>query len=199
VRFARSPHVRRSTPTLDRVSLIALRSDSTRKPNAKAGLILSAVAVAGLAVLAPSMGVRTAFLYMAGLLVPAVWIALVARSRSIFLDPTRRMIVVRWRSPIFGRRQAELPLERFSHVVSYHPYRSPPAIVVALVERSGDRELVVEGFSAQYKRRGFWSSLKLVEGDAAQQLRTTVSVKTGLPNVGYRGVCAGLSASERAI
>lgn len=154
------------------------------------------VAAACIAALAPSIGIGAALLCMACLLVPVAWIALLGRSRTILVDPERRMLVVRWRSALFRRRQAELPLERFAHVVSYHPFATPPAIVVALVERTGDRELVVAGFSAAYRGRSFWSLPRPVEGQEARQLRTTLAARLGLADGGYRGMSPRLRPSE---
>lgn len=93
----------------------------------------------------------------------------------------------------------KLSLDRFSHVVSYHPFREKPTIVVALVERTGDRELVVDSFSPEHGRRGFWRSSTLLEGEAAKQFRARLALETGLPDGGYRGVCAALPPSEKTM
>jgi hypothetical protein len=82
-------------------------------------------------------------------------------------------------------------------VVSYHPLATPPTICVALLERGAGRALVTADLPATYQRRGFWSSLKLVEGNAAKQLRISLSNKVGIPDGGYKGTFPGLWASER--
>lgn len=182
------------------MSLVDLNPGSKRRVDMQAGLIFLISAVLGVVGLGPSLGVRATCVYLGSLLLFMAWVVLIARSHVILLDPARRMIVVQRRNALLMRRRKELSLERFSHVTSYHPFGSSPKIVVAMVEKSGDRELVVDQFPAYYKRGGFWSPLKIVEGEDARLLRTGVCRKTGLADGGYRGprACARLAASERA-
>lgn len=179
------------------MALLPLSPPPDRRRNLKAALILIGAAAAFLAVLAPSTGYRGALLFTGCLLVPTAWIALVARSRTVLFNSEHRTVTVRWRSAVFERRSAELSLERFACVVSYHPLGTPPAIRVALLERGAGRALVIAELPAKYQRRGFWSSLKLVEGDAAKQLRISLSIKVDIPDGGYKGTFPGLWASER--
>ncbi|MBE7368003.1 hypothetical protein [Ramlibacter pallidus] len=179
------------------MGLASLRSVTPRKVRLRAALILAAVTVACFALLALDFGVHAALVVTAFLLAAGTWIVSIAQAREILFDSGRKTVTVRWRNAVLVRHQVELSLERFSHVASYHPFGRRPTIVVALVERAGDRELVVDAFSAQYEGRRFWSSLELVEGEAARRLRRDVSTTTGLPDGGYRGTAAALPPSER--
>lgn len=163
-----------------------------------AALAASAACVALFAVLAGRGEARVLWLWMESLVLAVALIVWLAPTRALWLDTERRTVILRWRTPLFTRPPVELPLARFSHVVSYHPIRHPPRIFVALVERTGDRELLVDGFPAQYRNRGFWSLPTLVEGESARQLRGRLCALTGLSDGGYRGSCSTLPPSEAA-
>lgn len=162
----------------------------------KSAWALSLVLGACLAAVVAPQGAWSAMLAMGCLVAPVAWALLVSQSRSLWLDSERRLIVVRWRSALLAQCQAELPLERFSHVASYHLFREWPRVVVTLVERSGDRELVVAALPGEFRRRGFWSSPRVVEGRAAKRLRTVLSARLGIPDGGYKGVRPRLMPSE---
>jgi hypothetical protein len=176
------------------VALTALR----RRRRPAAALAAAVACVAHFAVLAGRGDTRVLWLWMECLLLAVALIVWLAPTRALWLDAERRTVILRWRSRLFTRVPVELPLARFSHVVSYHPIRHPPRIFVTLVERTGDRELLVDGFGAEYRNRGFWSVPKLVEGASARQLRKRLCALTGLSDGGYRGSCSTLPPSEGA-
>ncbi|MBX3586455.1 MAG: hypothetical protein KF796_07410 [Ramlibacter sp.] len=116
------------------------------------------------------------------------WLAFVWSRRTVTLDPEKGKVVVSSRSYLFKELQSEFPVQRFGSVVSYYPMGRNAPNCVSLMDRSGDRGILIGSFSAGWKSKSFWSWPTIVESEQAQKLRAHVSSCSRIGDGGYVGV-----------
>jgi hypothetical protein len=189
-RCARTLFVRRLSPTLDCMGLIAL-SERTRCANLMAALVLAAGSIGLIFALGlPVLSVFTVSIVAAVWMALLAWIFIDGFTRKIYFDSGKRQIIVRWRNVLLLQREACFPLERFGSVVSYYPkWEKSPQNIVSLVERSSGCGLAVTSFGTELKWRSFWTIVpKLVEAPGAQALRAKIHSTLGLADEGFVGL-----------
>ena len=118
----------------------------------------------------------------------SVWVTLVWSRRTVTLDPERRKVVVSSRNYLFRAHQSEFSMERFGSVVSYYPMEERAPNCVSLMDRSGDRGILIGSFGAGWKSKSFWSRPTLVESEQARKLRSRVASCSTIADGGYVGV-----------
>jgi hypothetical protein len=121
------------------------------------------------------------------LLAIAVWVQLVAGTRTVRILTHEKIVEVGWRNAFFTQRRAEFPLNQFHAVVSYIVPGRFPKSRVELVDASGTRSLLLVAFPAGSSAVSFWSFPRNSEAEHARNLRLSVVLNVGLKDRGFIG------------